>query len=845
MHGLASLLMIAVTASWIAARQSRQRQGDGLEWALLSVLPATAALLVFLESGDTQAALRLWAGHLALAALALGAWSLRARAALRRPAWTMVSIAVLAAGLLWNQASAQDVPVPATDEELATIPVAAADPPPDELPADPAPVAQLEAIVVTGEKLGRSLSETATSVGLVTREDLQASSDATMKDVVTQFANVISASGDRELAIRGVPQNGIGGEGETISVYLDGVALPPQAARFAGPLSAWDLEQVEVLRGAQSTNQGRNSLAGSVILRSRAPTPDWDLRLRAGAMSRGGHDYAIAGGGPISESLGFRIAAQDRYDNGDIVNLTRNEDDAGRERLRNARAKLAWTPAALPGYRAQYGYTESNNEFGDPLHDASGGERTEASDVRGNEDDTTRLHSLEQSYAFGDGWRLDAISGHADIENFYTIDFDRSAADGGSSDNTLHERILSQELRLHYAQPRFRGVVGLYYADADKDTGSTGYDVATGGGVALANGTIVSAATLRTQALFAEADWDFAEAWRLTVGARYNQERSRRNDASELDVTLAVPLALVLDPLSLPPQLVDPLLALPVGVPLGDAGTDLLAAALPFLVPPDYEESGREDFDDLLPKVGLTWFTAADTALALTYQEGYRSGGTSISFFGGAVSPFDPEYTRTVELSLRTRGYDDRLRFNANAFYTRWRDQQVTIGETSGFATTTENAGRSHYYGLETEALWAFEAPFEIFATLGLLRSEFDEFINDGEDYAGNEFPYAPDTTAGLGLTLREWRRLSGQITVNYIAAFFSDPDNDPRSRADARTLLNVKLGYRLPAGFSLSIYGRNLTDDPNEQGALVVGERLASRYGEPRSFGAVLEWQL
>lgn len=689
----------------------------------------------------------------------------------------------------------------------------------------------LDAIVVRGEKLGRTLAETNSSVAIVTRDDLAASSDAAMKDIATRFANVVAAAGDREIAIRGVPQTGIGGEGDTISVYLDGVALPSRAASFAGPLSAWDLDQVEVLRGAQSTNQGRNSLAGSVVLRSREPTPYWDARLRAGRMSRDGHDYAFAGGGPLSETLRFRVAAQDRYDNGDIRNTTRDEDDAGREATRNARAKLAWTPEALPGYRAQYGYTQADTEFGDPLHDASGGERTETSNVRGNEDDVTRLHSLEQSYAFGDGWRVDAISGRTGIDNLYTIDYDRSAADGGYSDNTLEERIFSQELRLHYAQPRLKAVIGVYYADADRRTNSTGYDVATAGGAVRLDGTIDSDSMQRTQALFAEADWDFADDWRLTAGLRLNDERSRRDDVAELAYTLTAPVP------GLPADL-------PIGVPLPDAISDQLSEALPAYVPPDYQGSGRERFTDLLPRLGLTWFVGASSALALTYQEGYRSGGTSVSFFGGAVSAFDPEYTRTLELAARSRWLDERLTLNANVFYTRWRDQQVTIGETGSFNTYTENAGRSHYCGLETEALWMLHGPLEIFATLGLLNSSFDEFRNDDADYAGNEFPYAPRHSAGLGLTLREWRRLSGSVSVHYIGAYYSNADNDPRSRTDSRVLLNAKLGYRLPAGFSLSIYGRNLGGDPNEQGALVSGSRVATRYGEPRSVGVVVEWQ-
>lgn len=723
---------------------------------------------------------------------------------------------------------------------LPTIPLPQDEQPTPKLREDQPVV--LAPVVVTGEKLGRSLAETNSSVAIVTREDLKAGSDASMKDVVTQFANVVSADGDREIAIRGVPQGGIGGQGDTISVYLDGVALPSRAGAFAGPLSAWDLEQVEILRGAQSTNQGRNSLAGSVVLRSVEPTAEWDARLRAGIMSRDGHDYAFAGGGPITDTLRFRIAAQDRYDNGDVVNTTRNEDDAQRERTRNARARLAWTPQALPGYKALYGYTESDNEYGDPFHDSSGGERTETSNVRPNEDVTTRLHSLEQTYAFSDRWSVDAISGWSELSNLYTIDYDRSAAEGGYSDNTEDEDILSQELRLRYSRPRLKAVTGFYYADSDVVKNTTGYDVAAAGGVALLNGTIDSTANTRTTALFAEADWDFADAWRLTAGLRLNQERARRHDVSNLDLSVTTP-----------PQVPLPI---PVVLPLPDPLSDLLSAIASGAVPPDYDEQDRTHFNDLLPKAGLTWFATDNSSLGLTYQEGYRSGGTSISFFGGAVSPYDPEYTKTLELSLRSRWLDDRVTFNANLFYTRWRDQQVTIGETSGFATYTENAGRSHYYGLETELLWKLQGPLEAFLTFGLLRSKFDEFGNDlnndgdttdpdDEDYKGNEFPYAPRQTAGIGLTLKEWKRVSGQVAANYIGSFYSDPDNDPLSRADARVLVNAKLGYALPAGFSLAVYGRNLTDELNDQGALVAGTRLASRYGEPRSFGAVLEWQM
>jgi iron complex outermembrane receptor protein len=839
MDGFASALMLLALICSELARTRDRGDGAALEWLLTAALFAAAALLVWLPLHGTEAALLAWLAHIAAGAVVLMARRApQAIDRLHRPAWTMGVLALLGAGLVLDVARAQpppDATEPAAEAlgSIAVEPLTAQTDGDATGAAPDSPIA-LDDVIVHGEKLGRSLAETTSSVGVATREDLSAGSAATMNDIVTQFANIVAAAGDREIAIRGVPQGGIGGEGDTISVYLDGVALPSRAASFAGPLSAWDLEQVEVLRGAQSTNQGRNSLAGSVVLRSREPTPFWDARLRAGISSRGGHDHAFAGGGPLGDTLRFRLAAQDRYDNGDITNVTRDEDDAGREVTRNARAKLAWTPAALPGYRAQYGYTRADNEFGDPLHDSSQGERTETSNVRGNEDDLSDLHSLEQSYAFGSGWHVDSISGWTGIDNLYVVDYDRSAADGGYSDNTIDERIASQELRLHYDGARFKIVVGAYVADTDKATRTVGHDVATAGGLILLDGYIDSDSALRTQALFTEADWDFAAGWRLTAGLRWNQERSHRHDVSDLDLTVnaAIPGVALPDGVEL-------------GVPLPDAVGDLLATLLPAYVPPDYDVSDRRRFTDLLPKLGLSWLPTADTTVALTYQEGYRSGGTSVSFFGGAVSPFDPEYTRTLELATRSRWFDRRLTLNTNLFYTRWRDQQVTIGETSGFETLTENAGRSHSFGLDAEALWVLRGPLEAFATLGLLRSEFDAFVNDGEDYAGNAFPYAPEQTAGLGLTLREFRRVTAQIAVHYIGAFYSDPDNDPQSRADARTLLNARIGYRLPAGFSISVYGRNLTDDPNLQGALVSGSRIAARYGEPRTFGTVLEWQL
>lgn len=695
---------------------------------------------------------------------------------------------------------------------------------------------KLAPIVVSGDKLGRKVSESAASVGVATAEDLESGTDNKMHEVVSRYGNVLRVGGDREIAIRGIPQSGIAGEGETISVYLDGVALPQRAASFAGPLSTFDLEQVEVLRGPQSTSQGRNSLAGAVILQTKDPTPYWDGHAKVADMSHDGHQYAFAGGGPLlGDQLMFRVAYDDQYDRGDIYNVTRDEDDAGREIQVTKRAKLTLAPHAWPGYRATLSATQVDNEFGDTLHAVTYGERTASANVRYDEDYHGDVYSLEQFMLLGDAFDLTAITGWVDGDGFRIADFGRTEEEDGFSTFDLVEERASQELRLGYEGRDLRAVFGLYYEDGDAGLRNEGEGVPVGGGLATLSGFVESDDQTRTAAAFTEMDWGFLESWRLTLGLRWNHEWADRHARSDFSYALQVtPESLGLVP-PLPPGLIPP-------IPLPDALSDQLAAQ--GVVPPDYDERQDEDFSVLLPKVGLTWEFLYPHSLSLTYQEGYRSGGASISFFNGSVSIFDPEFTETVELALRTRWLDERLELNLNAFRTRWEDQQVLIGDGTGFDNLTTNAGRSHLYGGEAELLWRFAPHLETFASLGLLETEFDEFVNEGQDFSGNEFPFAPDYTATLGLALLPWHDWEGQVSVQRTDEYFSYPDNLDQQRVSPRTLVNARVAYALLPSLKLFAFGRNLTDDDNIQAKLARDGRLAHRYGESRTLGMGVEWK-
>ena len=134
-------------------------------------------------------------------------------------------------------------------------------------PAADAQSTAVEAVIVTGEKSSRTLQQTITSVAVTTAARIERENIQTLYDVVNRTANMSETYGKTGFTIRGISNSNVsgGGTGGLSTVYVDGAALPEQAV-FSGPLDMWDIGQVEVLRGPQSTLQGRNSLAGAVIL---------------------------------------------------------------------------------------------------------------------------------------------------------------------------------------------------------------------------------------------------------------------------------------------------------------------------------------------------------------------------------------------------------------------------------------------------------------------------------------------------------------------------------------------------------------------------------------------------
>ena len=126
----------------------------------------------------------------------------------------------------------------------------------------------LDEIIVRGRKRAESLQNVPSSVSVIDGEDFERLGGRNLRDIEFQLANVDffdqSNLVNNIVSIRGIGTNTRSAGLETgTAYYLDGVLLN-RPGLFA--LTTNDLQNIEVFRGPQGTEFGRNALAG-VFLR--------------------------------------------------------------------------------------------------------------------------------------------------------------------------------------------------------------------------------------------------------------------------------------------------------------------------------------------------------------------------------------------------------------------------------------------------------------------------------------------------------------------------------------------------------------------------------------------------
>ncbi|MEL6729292.1 MAG: TonB-dependent receptor [Pseudomonadota bacterium] len=693
--------------------------------------------------------------------------------------------------------------------------------------------ARQDVIIVQGTKFEQSLMETPDSVSVVTAQEIEREPIADLYDIVERIPNVTAAFGEQGFSIRGVDQRGIGGGGSglTITTYVDDAPLGNQTT-FFGPTGSWDVEQIEVFRGPQSTNFGRNALAGAIYIRTRDPEFEPDLRLRAEIAEADTYQISAAGGTAlIEDTLAFRLSGDYRESAGFIDNTFLGEDADAAE-LSNIRGKLLFTPTE--NLRIVTTTTYAENFAGEDLVpiDADDSFVREVQYNRaGREGTETFLNAVNVTWDINDLWQLQSITTHQSTDYVRIEDFDASPVDEGFLDRTGTDEALSQELRLKYTGDRLDALAGLYYVDTENSFSDEFVIDASALNPLLAGLLIgrdsVFENTAENFALFFDGEYQVNDKLSLLFGARYDwEEATETGDAT----TAFIPGI----PPGLPPQITAFLQSV--------EGTEL-----------SFTEG---DFEAFLPKLGIQYAIADHTNLAFVVQQGYRSGGSELDIVDGSVNDFDPEFLTNYEFSTRSTLLDGDLRINTNWFYGDWQDQQVPvpIDPLTPTLTRTENAGKSSLMGVEAEVDYSVSPSLDVYGSFGYTKAEFEDFQFPDPDtgvpviFDGNTFPFAPEFSLNAGFAKFLDNGIYYGLDVNYRDEVFTTNENQSFNVVDAYTIVNARIGYEINDYSRVTVYARNLFDEdyltqvnrPFEGANGVDG--VNGRLGDPRVVGVRLE---
>ena len=655
------------------------------------------------------------------------------------------------------------------------------------VPVSQGPV-QLSAIVVEGERSGRTLEETPASTTVVTGEEADRSSNITLVDALSNAPNVFfDPAGFRLPTIRGIePTAGaVGGGAITagaqarVNVIVDDITRPQLVAgAVTSAFGLWDTEQIEIARGPQSTLGGRNSLAGNIRVQTRDPVHFLEGAVRAFAFDeRGTVGGALMLNTPVVQdqvALRFTAEVSDGdsfidYTNPAISNIA---DDFESVEFERYRSKLLITPASVPDL--ELSFLAEQNETRAPVDFVAdaGTFVNSSSGLVLFFDNRQRIFGPKLKYSLSDNTELEARYSYVDNEN--EVPRNISNVSGFPFKQDLKTHSTEVLVRAEDVGILNRGVVGLTYDKSD-DVGEGGF---TGFGSFAFDGE------LENYSIYAEADIALSEQLALIVGGRLERQTESR---------------------------------------LFQFGGSLRQI--------------ENDESVFIPKVGLRYDLNDDITLGYQYSEGFRAGGLDFDFIDPAAgfTEFGPETLRQHEVYARTTSMDGRLNLNASAFFWQLDDAQTPGATLVGGFRLRGNIPEIRGYGLEVDGSYDFGNGFIFNAGLGLLETEIKDAGSIVPQFEGDEAPRAPDVTANLGIRYFAKNGFDTSATVRHVGGF---TDFLGSNEVPNYTTVDLGAGYEFEIGneqlVRIDAFVNNVTDERIVTGTFGAQELL----GRPRTIG-------
>lgn len=608
----------------------------------------------------------------------------------------------------------------------------------------------LDEITVVGEKFERNQSSTGSSTSVVTTDQLKREANLlSATQLLKRDVNILDTGLGNDLpSVRGVDGSGpavgavafFAGSRPRLNMQIDGRTSSYNELAF-GTKSLWDMKQVEIYRGAQSYAQGRNAIAGAVVMTSNDPTQEWE---GAAKLNMGNHRLAqtaaLISGPVVKDELAFRLSV-DHQQRETAVDLP-YYDPVGNPRwfkATNTRAKLLWTPSALPDLYSRLTFNHLNARA--PQSET---------ELQPNSPRYTPERPVFQTrsastiwdigYQLSERWKWEnkLVYTHFIHDRKTTSPFNTALPPNRRG---VPARVDGNEFQIEpiikYESEKYRGLFGLFYFNAKQDESVTMLN----GRIARTPITTNFNDKTKTKAAFGEITFTPDIPFELTISARYEQEHHQRKGKSAM-----------------------------------------------------FSINRDKKYNVFLPKADIAWKINDDQRLGFKVGKGYNPGGAGVTFGVPYTSyEYDAEYVWNYELYHRWTSADKRLRINSNLFYNDYKDMQLpfTLGPNS---IVIRNADKVVTYGAEINTEWQATEKLALNAGIGMLKTDIKRYPNSGIE--GNKLARAPSFSGKVGANYRLLDHLEIGTNYSYNSSYYSTADNLVNGKVGHYDQLNVYLAY-------------------------------------------------
>lgn len=290
--------------------------------------------------------------------------------------------------------------------------------------------------------------------------------------------------------------------------------------------------------------------------------------------------------------------------------------------------------------------------------------------------------------------------------------------------------------------------------------------------------------------------------------------------------------------------------------------------------PPNLEGAAPDQtIEQWNPRVSINAQVTPDVLLYAAFSTGFTAGGNDPRpFFPGDVNlTFGPEKAKAYEAGFKTLLFDNRVRFNAAAFWTDYTDiQSFLSANTNGCVPGTQPEGRPpctiFYYGNGGDAtIKGFEAELEarpmpdwlLTAAVGFTDFKYQTLapgVNPTNDLNATTLD-SPQTqvpkwkfTAGTqyDIDLGNAGRLVPHLDMTYQSKiYYTTSLINPIPVQPAYTIFNGRITWYSPDdSWQVAAYATNLTDKLYYTGITDVRNGFGYAFGQvgrPREFGVSL----